>query len=404
MKHLKIKTGAVGVYLIGFVILYLPAMSMAGILLYAFCLYAAFPLISFVFLLIAFFRFRYYEQFSTEHPVKGQEVSYKISLASEARVPGPYVSVRFKLISPDVSAELKDIHTALESGGIYSRTYTIRYPFRGVYKVGIDYIALRDLLGWISLYPGVWYRTFYVYPRIIELARVFPRLQNVIEASGYGQGILDDYTLFRNLQEYGAGQSVKHLAWKKFASTGELFIKIYEKTSWPGVEIYLDLRREDTAGNRILEREDCSVEILVALVKYFFQKQIPTRIHAVNGRDRYEFFGSDRSFFTEFYKSTVNLAFADDYSPGHVFKADMQDKLINASTIIFVTHSLDPEILELVSGSWNSELAVFAVINQSGKTQEQAQSEITQADSLQHIRGSLVFVRGIGTIKENLEA
>jgi len=377
---------------------------MAGILLYVFCLYTAFPLISFIFLLIAFFRFRYYEQFSTEHPVKGQEVSYKISLASEARVPGPFVSVKFKLTSPDVSAQLKDIHTVLQSGGIYSQTYTIRYPFRGVYKVGIDYIALRDVLGWISLYPVVWFRTFYVFPRIIELRRVLSGLQNVIEASGYGQGILDDYTLFKNLQEYRSGQSVKHVAWKKFASTGEPFVKLYEKTSWPGVEIYLDLRRENEADNRILEREDCSVEILVALVGFFFQSQIPTRVHAVNGRDRYEFFGSDRSFFTKFYKSTINIAFANDYSPVHAFKADMQDKLINASTIIFITHNLDPEIMELVSASWNSELAVFAVINQSGKTPQQVQSEATLADSLPHIRGNLIFVRGIDTIKENIEA
>ncbi len=404
MKHIKIKPAAVGVYLIGFIILYLPAMTMAGVLLYLFCLYAAFPLVSLAFFLIAYFRFRYFEEFSTEHPVKGQEVSYKLSLASEANVPGPFVSVKFKMISPDQSVQLNDIHTSLASGEVFTHEYKIRYPYRGIYKVGIDYIELQEVLSWISLLPPVWFRTFYVYPRIIELDAVFPNLQNVVEASGYGQGILDDYTLFKNLQDYRPGDSIKHIAWKKFATTGEPVVKLYEKTSWPGVEIYLDLRREREPDHKVLEREDCSVEILVALVKYFLKNQIPVTVHAVNGGNNYYFSGSDNSYFDDFYKSTINLNFAGDYSPAKVFLADMQDKLINSSTVIFITHRFDSEILDLVYHSMGSEVSIFTIINQSDMDTAEKQKEILISDSFSHVHGRVIFVNSMHTIKQDIEA
>jgi uncharacterized protein (DUF58 family) len=404
MKRITINVPAVGVYLLGFFIIYLTGMSMSGVLLFIFYLYLLFPLLSFIFLLLSYFRFRYFEHFSTEHPVKGQEVLYKLSLANEAKIMGPFVSVKFKLISPDLSVHLNDIQTSLSGGQIYSQEYRIKYPYRGIYKVGIDNIRLRDLLNWVYLFPEVWFRTFYVYPRIIELKSVFADLQNMIEASGYGQGILRDHTLFKDLREYRNGLALKHVAWKKFAATGEPFLKDYERTSWPGVEIYLDLRREKETDHTILEREDCSVEILVALVKYFFDKSIPTDVHAFNGRERYDYFGSNSSYFADFYKSTINITFSGSISPAKVFTLDMQDQLIKAGTIIFITHIFDPEILELVYSSSRSDIAVFAVINQSGRKDTEQQKDYLYSDAFLKARGNIAFVKDINTIKENLEA
>ncbi len=404
MKRIKINPRAVGIYLLGLFIIYLTGMSMSGVLLFIFYIYLLFPAISLGLLLVCYFRFRYFEHFSTEHPVKGQEVLYKLSLANEAKLMGPFVSVKFKFISPDLSVHLNDIHTSLKGGEIYSQEYTIKYPYRGVYKVGIDYIRLRDLLNWIFLFPEVWFRTFYVYPRIIELKTVFADLQNVIEASGYGQGILRDHTLFKDLKEYRPGSALKHVAWKKFAATGEPFLKDYEKTSWPGVEIYLDLRREKEADHTILEREDCSVEILVALVKYFLDNSIPANVHAFNGRERYDYYGFNSSYFADFYKSSINITFAGSYSPAKVFTSDMQDQLIKAGTIIFITHIFDPEVLELVSTCASSDVAVFAVINQSGMQESARQKDLLYSDAFLNTRGNIAFVNNIDTIKENLEA
>ncbi|MBN1797873.1 MAG: DUF58 domain-containing protein [Spirochaetales bacterium] len=404
MKRIKINPRAVGIYLIGLFIVYLTGMSMSGVLLFIFYIYLLFPVISLGLLLVSYFRFRYFEHFSTEHPVKGQEVLYKLSLANEAKLTGPFVSVRFKFISPDLSMHLNDIHTSLKGGEISSREYTIKYPYRGIYKVGIEYIRLRDLLNWISLFPEVWFRTFYVYPRIVELQTVFADLQNVIEASGYGQGILLDHTLFKDLKEYRSGLALKHVSWKKFAATGKPFLKNYEKTSWPGVEIYLDLRRERAADHTVLEREDCSVEILVALVKYFLGNNIPTSVHAFNGRERYDYYGTNSSYFAGFYKSTINITFAGRCSPAKVFTSDMQDQLIKAGTIIFITHMLDPEVLELVSASGSSDVAAFAVINQSGIQNAESQKEFLFSDAFLDTSGNIVFVNSIDTIRENLEA
>jgi uncharacterized protein (DUF58 family) len=403
MRRFKINFKALGVYLFGLCIVYLTSMSMSGVLLYLFFIYLFFPVFSLLLFFISYFNFRYFEHFSTEHPVKGDEVKYKLSLASESNISGLFIDVKFKLISPLLSMHLNDINTVLKPKEIYSREYKIKYPYRGIYKVGIEYLKIHDVLNWIWIYPLVWFRTFHVYPRLIEIGSFFPDLQNMVEAAGFGQGIMYDHTLFKDLQEYRAGQSLKHMAWKKFATTGEPILKSYEKTSRPGVEIYLDMRREKEADHKILEREDCSVEILVSLAKYFLANFVPTNIHAFNGRDRFDFFGTNESYFKEFYKSTINLSFAGDHSPANIFKVDMHDKVIKTGTIIFITHVFDPEVLELVLNTINSDVSIFAIINQSGMSSAEKQKHTVYSSSLADLSRNIIFVESTEALRESMK-
>lgn len=401
--RIRINVAALGVYAFGFLLVYLAGMSLSGVLQFALLVYLIFPALSFVLLVIVFARFRYYENFSNEHPAKGEEVVYSLSLANESLFSDARVCVRFKLMSPDTSLTLAPLNASVRRRKTRKEIHRIKFSYRGIYKVGIDFIEIFDSLGWLRYRPPVWFRTFYVYPRVIELRSVFPALQNVIETSGSGQGIISDYTLYKELREYRDGSPVKHMAWKKFATTGTPFLRDYEKTSWPGVEIYLDLRREREADPLLLEREDCSVEILVALVNFFLKSFVPVTVHAYNGRDRFDFSGNDPALFGRFYKSTITITFGGDLSPVCVFNSDMQDRLIAAGTVIFITHSLDPDLLELVLGSGRSDLSIFSIANHTGADPEQRKRDLMRVQAESASRGNIVFVESAQTIRENIE-
>ncbi|MBN2354163.1 MAG: DUF58 domain-containing protein [Spirochaetales bacterium] len=404
MTRIRVNSGAVGAWLFGLAVAYLAGMSLSGVLFYAFLLYLSFPLLAFFFLLAAFARFRYFEYFSTDHPAKGEAVTYRLTLTNESPLPGAFVDVNFLAFGPASTFRLEGISTALRRRESLRREYTIAFPFRGVYKVGMERLQVSDALSWFAFRAEVWYRTFYVYPRVVELERVFSALQNSVETSGQGRGLLADYTLFTGLREYRPGDSVRHLAWKKFAAAGRPFLKEYETTSWPGVELYLDLRRSEEPGPAVLEREDCSIEILVALYNHFLKRNVPVQAHAANGRERFDFSGSGPAAFARFYKATIAVDFEGDVSPVRVFESDRYDRRAAASTVVVVTHAFDPDLVELAAPDRGTgALSVFVVVNQSGADEAEKERQRAYLRARPGLAARLVFVERPEAIKESLE-
>jgi uncharacterized protein (DUF58 family) len=404
MTRLRLNFGAAGVWLFGLALVYLAGLTFSGVLFYVFLLYLAFPLVALVLLVAAFIRFRYFEYFSTDHPAKGEAVTYRLTLANESPLPGAFVDVSFRAFGPASTFRLEGVSTALRRRESLRREYTIAFPYRGVYKVGIERLRISDALSWFSFQAEVWYRTFYVYPRVVELESVFSGLRNAVETSGEGRGLLADYTLLSDVREYRPGDSVRHLAWRKFAAAGRPFLKDYETTSWPGVELYLDLRRSEEPGPAVLEREDCSIEILVALYRYFLKRGVPAQAHAANGRERFDFSGSDPGAFAAFYKATIGIDFGGSVSPVRLFESDRSDRRAAASTVIIVTHSFDPDVVELAAPDGRGNpMPVFVIVNQSGLPEE---SKAMQRDFLRSRPGlseRLVLVERPEAIKGSLE-
>ena len=65
---------------------------------------------------------------------------------------------------------------------------------------------------------------------------------------------------------------------------------------------------------KALETEDVSVDILVALVKYYLDHEVPLTVRAP-GRTVYSFQDADPSGFRRFYLSTMELLFQPTISP-----------------------------------------------------------------------------------------
>ena len=401
-RFIEIRFGGVLVYIFTLLLLQLARQHIGLIFGYLFFCVLGLPILTTLHMIVSLSAVKYHQTFDTDHPMKGEILKYTLLLANESSLPSAPLLIRFRTVQPGSDAQIPDLEINLRRGERSEQTYDISCPFRGIYTVGLSHLETRDLLGWIRIKRRVWHRTFYVYPRVMDVAYPFEIGTTSDLNTGPNPGASQDYSLFESLVPYREGQSIRHMAWKKFIALGEPFLKSYGKTSQPGVSLYLDLRRDEAPSPEVLEREDCSIEILVSLVKYCLDRSIPVSVSAM-GQSRYGFYGSDPSEFQRFHKDTVNILFHDTISPAELYRSDMQGSVLPAS-VVFITHLLDQEILNILEDSVSAPLGVEtmvgAIINQSGMDIEIKMSSTYYFNSIREKGGKVVLVEDPDTMAE----
>ena len=249
--------------------------------------------------------------------------------------------------------------------------------------------------------PRIRVREFRVYPRILPISEFQPGTERRLGTSEVGSlGNLPDYSLFNQLREYRPGESVRHLAWKKFASTGIPVVKEYDSTSEPAVSIYVDLRPVPSSAEDVLLTEDVTVEALVALVNHFLKRNLPVTVRAAS-RSSYEFIGDHASDFGRFYESTFDLLFVSDISAARLYETHLETGMnTEVNSMFFITHLLDPELLILLDEQRSSNFQVTLIHNQ---TAEPADRHAGYFNRLREQGTRVVALRGSTTIAADLE-
>ena len=417
-----VKLRACGVYLFAGVLAYLAAAYLGEFFAVFATVFILLPLVSLTILLIAAAGLRYNQHFSNEQPVKGQELQYRCIIENGSALPLPRVRARFRAIRPATGGggtESGDAGgaagasrtTGRDGGGILTylpghqfveREQTVQLPYRGIYTVGLDRIEIGDTLQLFNVRPRVRAREFRVYPRILPIGEFQPGTERRLGTSEVGSlGNLPDYSLFNQLREYRPGESVRHLAWKKFASTGIPVIKEYDSTSEPAVSIYVDLRPVPSSAEDVLLTEDVTVEALVALVNHFLKRNLPVTVRAAS-RTSYEFIGDHASDFGRFYESTFDLLFVSDISAARLYETHLETGMnTEVNSMFFITHLLDPELLILLDEQRSSNFQVTLIHNQ---TAEPAGRHAGYFNRLREQGTRVVALRGSTTISADLEA
>ncbi|MBN1696943.1 MAG: DUF58 domain-containing protein [Spirochaetales bacterium] len=402
-KSYPLRLRALSIYLFATFIAFLAGTYFDPFLYMLFVTLSLFPVFSFIILVLAYSFLKYVQKFSTEHPVKGETVNYTVSFTNEFIVPFPCVNIKFKTITPLMDVNLPDFKFYLKSGGMFSRTFDIDCPFRGIYTVGLKEVVVEDILHFFRFRMKVWHKTFYVYPRVLHLERFKPGLEDIEGGDkGLPFGGEPDYAMFDQLKEYRSGEPIKHIYWKKFAIIGKPFIKQFETSPQPAVRIFFDLIRPVNQKINELEVEDTSVEILVALVKFFLDKAIKTSIIAP-GREFYNFEGKDGADFGQFYESTTGLIFQDTIPLARLYKIQEQEQKIDSNSIFFITHNLDLDLFNLIEASLGTGIIFTVVFNQSGFIPEQKEKNMDFFYSLKNRGARIIVVNSSKTIIEDLE-
>ena len=393
----------IGLYSLALFLVYLAGSYVAPFFLFLFVVLLTLPILSLLYLLLTFFPLKYYQDFSTEHPMKGESVIYRLSLANETLLPLHYLTVEFKTIHPFMEEVLPPFTAYIRARNRIENVYEIHCPFRGIYTVGMESLAAEDPLHFLVFRRRVWYRTFYVYPRVLPLRSFSTGVERSERlAQGSSTGAVPDYALFSRLRPYRHGESLRHVAWKKFASTGTPFLKEYDTSAEPGVTIYFDLRQTRLTGLRALETEDVSVDILVALVKYYLDQSVPVTVRAP-GRSVYTFQGNSQTGFQAFYLSTMKLIFQPTISPGALYHLDKQSGGFESTSAVIISHIFDPEVFSTVDESLIGDTPVALVMNRSGYSQQERKTILPYLYSLSERGANIRFIDGPEDIVEGLE-
>ena len=386
-------------YLFALFLVYLAGYFVAPIFGFLYLLLLFLPLVELLQVIVTLNRFRFFQHFDNEHPVKGETIAYRLALANESPLASAVVSLRFKTVHPDVTTQLHDVCRSFSANETLEERHAIRCPYRGIYTVGLETIAVKSLSGWIEIVRSAYHRTFYVYPRVIELTPPFTGSRSESTSGLVSSGLQVDRSLFEGLIDYRAGLPVRDIAWRKYLATGLPFLKEYRRSSEPGITIYLDLRRTEPVSPLLLEREDCSVEIAVALVHYFIRAAVPVTVRAL-ARDVYTFHSARGERFAEFHRETINLLFGPFPSPAELFAADRRIGG-TAGSILFVTHLPDPEILDLVVPG--EVRTVGAIVNLHGLSPETRSRHDRYFHAIRERGGRLILVQSAETIREDIE-
>ena len=210
--------------------------------------------------------------------------------------------------------------------------------------MGLESAMICDSIGVLQFNPFVFYRTFYVLPKLIILPSLFMD-ESVHDANaGNVTGFSDLTDQFLDLIEYRNGMNIRRIHWKKFFAIGTPYIKRYQTMARKSVHIYFDMRPPQTDEPR--ETEDVTLEIALAIANYYLRKDTPITIHG-GGRVLTESSFLDSSF-DSFYNSTVTMKFDSSFSPLREIRSNGSFSDDGAGAIVILHHP-DYKILDLYS-------------------------------------------------------
>lgn len=363
---MRIDLGRAGLLLFGLILLFISGSYLGSIFLLAYYLLLFYVVYDLLQALLSFSRLRVYQEFSTNHPVKGEEFDYGFILANEMIIPTPLVRIRFMELRPGEAPLLAPLEKVIAPGrkiGVNSR---ISCPYRGIYRVGAEFLEIGDLLGVLRLRRRLPGRTFYVLPRILRVERLFFSSHRLsLSAKPSDRGYDEDYALYQGARPYRQGQSVRHFDWKRFLASGVPVLKEYGTTSEPGVTIFLDLRPVPEDRALPAEVEDCVMEALVSVIAFFRRHDVPVELTAAGAFPWRRRVDSEASF-KELHMESAEILFDGSIPPDQLFAAESAGLQEEGRTVLFITHREDGGVLELIEQRSGEEFGLAALLITSG--------------------------------------
>lgn len=288
--------------------------------------------------------------------VAGVPAEVEISLKNHSRFGTSFVEVTDNL------PERRELEfEPLESGDSTDRRFTVKFPRRGVYRLGPAETSVVDpfeLVKFTRTFPR---RTeVVVYPEVHEL-RGFPVRGGDADAGGRGTiGQRGDE--FAGLREYRRGDDRRHIHWKSVARTGELYVKEFSLHAPKRYTVALDLRR---SGLRVLEGpvED-AVSAAASVLSHLRSEGLPARL--LSSGKRADGAGSEEHGFSAgeaFHWREMRLLATVRADGGATLAESVLDDRENLGEgVILVSRNVDEDLLECSRRLIGGGVAVVAVL------------------------------------------
>ncbi len=316
------------------------------------------PLLSFIYLLITYFSFKYYESCPARTFIKGEQLKYKCIFSNDIILPFLYMKIYIQTPETEVTG-IPDIkNESLITGNSKSLEYEIDCRYRGRYEIGITKVEFRDFLNLFEIRINKSnYLSIIIYPRI-RISEEF--IKEGMTMSDFRVALFNknkgDESLL-NLREYAYGDSSRLIHWKLSARMQKLIVTDRESTFDSRVILTLDLKGNGFPPEEKIVYEDRLIEEVVATAHYFLTKNIPVDfVYYKNGLVKWH--GNSMADFDELYNMLAEVTFNAKEGISSALYSALGDENTNDTYFIYCV-SLSRDLFESMMHIRHTEKKVF---------------------------------------------
>ncbi|MBQ9134649.1 MAG: DUF58 domain-containing protein [Lachnospiraceae bacterium] len=303
------------------------------------------PVISLVYLLCVYFRFRIYQEVESRDMVCGQAYNYYFTLRNEDYFGFAGVNVRLFPDFSHVENLPEDIEYELLPGDEFIYRTKITCKYRGEYEIGLKEVVVTDFFRLFRLcyrFPGT-IRAI-VRPKLVDLKEI-KELSDVVIS-------LQREALFSKsepdivVRDYIRGDSLKKIHWKATAREGQLKVRTDTGEEKQGIRMVFDTQRYSSDMHEYLPLESKILEAVLALGMFFAARDMVTTVYyGQNGVRQHEI--TNIKSFEEFYGGMSNVSFREEEETNALFQVlNGQGAFADAKVLIMVLHELDDAIMQ----------------------------------------------------------
>lgn len=301
------------------------------------------PLISFLYTLYVYFRFKIYQSIDSFLIIKGDWMTYSFVIANEDFITFRNVKVNFLSDKSTIEATNQTTEYSLlpsESERLETR---LKCNYRGDYYVGVDSIEVTDFLYLFKItYPLLSKLKVMVLPRVVPLdvLGIAPPQEDVKNPMRFSNTAEEE--LDTEIRKYCSGDSRKRVHWKASARMHELISRKYQHISKAKIVVFMDLMKIEREELKVVVAEDNIIESVLAITNYYAIRRTPSQIiYAMEGKKQIDI--TSKEDFNAFYKTCSAIYFRSKITVSELIK-DRMFRQEEGLFCLIVTSSLTKDL------------------------------------------------------------
>lgn len=221
---------------------------------------------------------------------KNETLAYTVKISNKSLFFYPRVTYTWRETGRAVYTEAPVTNGFLAPGGAARWEHAVRFPCRGIYRVGIQAVYLTDLLGLfrVKLVPKV-LSPVVVYPEI-DSGFLLPIRSEPQNSGVRSDPFQEDYSSVADLRKYIPSDSLRKIHWKLSAQRGELIVKNYHSFDYNKTVLFLDTRPVPETGRAAFE--DKMTSFAASAAAYCMESRLPASL-VCGGGEPVEITGAD---------------------------------------------------------------------------------------------------------------
>jgi hypothetical protein len=301
------------------------------------------PIISLLYTVLVYFRFKYGQDTDKKFVTKGDKVNFIFSINNEDFFLYPYLRVSFYGAETIFANQFHVRNFSLPPFQGKSFSQELQCNYRGNYEIGINCVEIEDFLGIFKFKYNIYEPKYVtVYPRIVNLDRFLLKTDFMSESHSVLNSKNEDMFTIADVRKYVFGDSLKRIHWKLTAKSGNIMVKKYQSTSETSAIMILDLQKNHFANGENIIIEDKIIESVVSVLHYCLYNWIPVNL-VYYSSSLVNVHAKNHLMFNELYEILAKIKFSENIPVKDLLEIYTNNTILKTNILVF-TANLDYEL------------------------------------------------------------